>query len=149
MKVKVKSLSHVQLLATPWTAAHQAPLSMGFSRQEVWDFSKGPEKDHRNVFPWLVFARFTKVRQFNCNHIRLLSLILISSYPCFTQQKNCFRHFVIGDILSVSLIGYICGSQSLLSVFSYCYQLYCGGNVFCGAWLLEYLSNEEVKDCNL
>ena len=35
-KVKVKSLSHVQLLATWWTAAYQAPLSMGFSRQEVW-----------------------------------------------------------------------------------------------------------------
>ena len=35
-KVKVKSLSRVQLLATPWTAAHQAPLSMGFSRQEYW-----------------------------------------------------------------------------------------------------------------
>ena len=33
-KVKVKSLSHIQLLATPWTAAYQAPLSMGFSRQE-------------------------------------------------------------------------------------------------------------------
>ena len=32
MKVKVKSLSHVQLLATPWTAAYQAPPSMGFSR---------------------------------------------------------------------------------------------------------------------
>ena len=28
--------SHVQLCATPWTAAHQAPLSMGFSRQEYW-----------------------------------------------------------------------------------------------------------------
>ena len=35
-KVKVKSLSPVQLLATPWTAAHQAPLSMEFSRQEYW-----------------------------------------------------------------------------------------------------------------
>ena len=35
-KVKVKSLSRVQLLATPWTAAHQAPLSVGFSRQEYW-----------------------------------------------------------------------------------------------------------------
>ena len=35
-KVKVKSLSRVQLLATPWTAAHQAPPSMGFSRQEYW-----------------------------------------------------------------------------------------------------------------
>ena len=35
-KVKVKSLSRVQLLATPWTAAHQAPPSMGFSRQKYW-----------------------------------------------------------------------------------------------------------------
>ena len=35
-KVKLKSLSHVRLLATPWTAAYQAPLSMGFSRQEYW-----------------------------------------------------------------------------------------------------------------
>ena len=35
-KVKVKSLSSVWLLATPWTAAHQAPPSMGFSRQEYW-----------------------------------------------------------------------------------------------------------------
>ena len=35
-KVYVKSLSCVLLLATPWTAAHQAPLSMGFSRQECW-----------------------------------------------------------------------------------------------------------------
>ena len=35
-KEKVKLLSHVWLLATPWTAAHQAPPSMGFSRQEYW-----------------------------------------------------------------------------------------------------------------
>ena len=35
-KVKVKSLSHVWLSATPWTAAYQAPPSVGFSRQEYW-----------------------------------------------------------------------------------------------------------------
>ena len=35
-KVKVKSLSHVRLPATPWTSAYQAPPSMGFSRQEYW-----------------------------------------------------------------------------------------------------------------
>ena len=35
-KVKGKSLSRVWLFATPWTAAHQAPPSMGFSRQEYW-----------------------------------------------------------------------------------------------------------------
>ena len=35
-KVKVKSLSCVRLLVTPWTATYQAPPSMGFSRQEYW-----------------------------------------------------------------------------------------------------------------
>ena len=35
-KVKVKSLSRVRLLATPWTVAYQAPPSTGFSRQEYW-----------------------------------------------------------------------------------------------------------------
>ena len=35
-KVKVKSLSRVRLLATPWTAVYQAPPSTGFSRQEYW-----------------------------------------------------------------------------------------------------------------
>ena len=34
--MKVKSLSRVQLFATPWTVAYQAPPSMGFSRQECW-----------------------------------------------------------------------------------------------------------------
>ena len=36
MKVKVKSLSRVQLFVTPWTLVYQAPQSMGFSRQEYW-----------------------------------------------------------------------------------------------------------------
>ena len=35
-KVKVKLLSRIRLIETPWTAAYQAPLSMGFSRQEYW-----------------------------------------------------------------------------------------------------------------
>ena len=41
-KVKVKSLSRVWLLATPWTAAYQAPPSMGFSRQEYWSGLPSP-----------------------------------------------------------------------------------------------------------
>ena len=36
VKVKVKSLSRVRLFVTPWTVAHQAPLSMGFSWHEYW-----------------------------------------------------------------------------------------------------------------
>ena len=40
--VKVKSLSRVQLFMTPWTAAHQAPPSMGFSRQKYWSGVPSP-----------------------------------------------------------------------------------------------------------
>ena len=35
-KVKVKLFSRFQLFATPWTVAHQAPPSMGYSRQDYW-----------------------------------------------------------------------------------------------------------------
>ena len=34
--MRAQSLSRVRLFVTPWTVAHQAPLSMGFSRQEYW-----------------------------------------------------------------------------------------------------------------
>ena len=40
--MKVKSFSRVRLLATPWTAGYQAPLSMGFSRQEYWSGVPSP-----------------------------------------------------------------------------------------------------------
>ena len=41
-KVKEKSLSRVRLFATPWTAAYQAPLSVGYSRQEYWSGVPSP-----------------------------------------------------------------------------------------------------------
>ena len=48
-KVEVKSLSCVQLFATPWTAAYQAPLSMGFSRQEYWSGLPLPSPTHTHT----------------------------------------------------------------------------------------------------
>ena len=50
-KVKVKSLSCVWFLATPWTAAYQAPPSMGFSRQEYWS---GVPLPSPNTHPWFI-----------------------------------------------------------------------------------------------
>ena len=47
-KVKVKSLSRVRLFVTPRTAAYQAPLSMGFSRQEYWSGLPFPSPMHEN-----------------------------------------------------------------------------------------------------
>ena len=58
-KVKVKSLSRVRLLVTPWTAAYQAPPSMGFSRQEYWSGVPLPN-EHLNNF-WFFPAIYKHV----------------------------------------------------------------------------------------
>ena len=50
-KVKVKSLSCVWLSVTPWTAAHQAPPSMGFFRQEYWSGVPSPSPQKHCKFP--------------------------------------------------------------------------------------------------
>ena len=60
-KVKVKSLSRVRLVATPWTAAYQAPRSMGFSRQEYWSGVQLPSPQSRSGIQkikkkWLLFT---------------------------------------------------------------------------------------------
>ena len=59
-KVKVKSLSRVRLLATPWTAAFQAPPSMGFSRQGYWSGVPSPSpsnrfRRHKSVFCYMLY----------------------------------------------------------------------------------------------
>ena len=57
--VKVKSLSHVRLFATPWTAAYQAPLSMGFSRQEYWSGVPLPSLTNLSIQPFSMSSRHT------------------------------------------------------------------------------------------
>ena len=72
-KVKVKSLSRVWLVATPWTAAYQAPPSMGFSRQEYWSGlplpsleSKAKKKKRKKssevLNPWTGMGKKQKLR---------------------------------------------------------------------------------------
>ena len=55
MNVKVRSLSRVQLLATPWTVGHQAPPSVGFPRQEYWSglpFPSPGDLPDPGIEPW-------------------------------------------------------------------------------------------------
>ena len=73
-KVKVKSLSRVRLLVASWTAAHQAPPSMGFSRQEYWSGVLSPSPI---VTPVLVI---------NIS-LSLLLLLLIVLICTFWKQK--------------------------------------------------------------
>ena len=67
-EVKVKLLSHVQLLATPWTAAYQAPPSMGFSRQEYWSGVPSPS------------PAFVICRLFNDGHSDCCEVVLHCSF---------------------------------------------------------------------
>ena len=56
LKVKVKLLSGVRLFGTPWTVAHQAPPSMGFSRQGYWSGLPFPSPGDRldpGIEPWV------------------------------------------------------------------------------------------------
>ena len=56
-KVKGKLLSRVRLFATPWTAAYQAPLSMGFSRQEYWSGVPSPSPIPLYTQAWILYFR--------------------------------------------------------------------------------------------
>ena len=88
-KVKVKSLSRVRLLETPWTAAYQAPPSMGFSRQQYWSGVPLPSPKWSLAFtiylPLLVqnFFSFLYILNYFC----LLFILFIYQHSNF-QRVN-------------------------------------------------------------
>ena len=75
-KVKVKSLSHAWLFATPWTEAHQAPPSMGFSRQEYWSGVSLPSP----------MSHTSKLQKWH-----LIPVV------CLWLQNPCSSHFALTD----------------------------------------------------
>ena len=98
--MKVKSFSHVRLFATPWTAAYQAPLPMGFSRQEYWSGLPLPS------LIWPLFGIFPDIFI-----LLIASLIFLwsESIPlydfCCLKFKMCFMTWNIVSLgkCSVSL----------------------------------------------
>ena len=89
-KVKVKSPSPVQLFATPWTAAYQAPPSMGFSRQEYWCGvplpSPGLMHIHVQILPRAFFTPITLA--FNTNRFYSFLRLNSRSAPCLRKWLN-------------------------------------------------------------
>ena len=100
-KVKVKLLSRVRLLATPWTAAHQAPPSMGFSRQEYWSGVPLPshkklKKSNSSIFPSTNIHHFPRIlpigkeiKKFNLFRIYLCSQ---SQFVKFLKTSSFLRY---------------------------------------------------------
>ena len=111
-KVKVKSLSRVRLLATPWTAAYQAPPSMGFSRQEYWSGLPLPSPSSG----W--------AGGFSCLYMVKLGLQIIVFYVC--------REHVLGTMNLLSSLGRMWVSCH------YCFIVW--GYVFCLCYVVVLLS---------
>ena len=91
-KVKVKLLSRVWLLATPWTAAHQAPLSMEFSRQEYWSgvscFPKGSRELFKLKKNWVFNFHSDKAEYSN-------SMVFVKSLYSHIFSKGFLSFFLL------------------------------------------------------
>ena len=78
--MKVKPLSRVQLLATPWTAAYQAPPSVGFSRQEYWSGVPLPSTYHTDFMSGWV--KNSNVQERSCKQVNIIIVNIIKG-PLF------------------------------------------------------------------
>ena len=104
-KVRVKSLSHIRLLATPWTVAHQAPLTMRFSRQEYWSGVPLPSPIDWDTLHHIISNRAFYSRSW---HDSKLHPELLVPCHCFLMSQICpklismlafiFKHFIIFKI---------------------------------------------------
>ena len=97
-KVKVKSLSRVRPLVTPWTAAYQAPPSMGFSRQEYWSGLPFPGKiqgrstgNHESGFGvWQICVWFLALLFKSCVFLRYY-LTSLSLFPHLLKWEKWYH----------------------------------------------------------
>ena len=80
-KVKGKSLSRVQLLATPWTTAYQAPPSMGFSRQDCWSGVPLPSPSVMNSYQYFSRRKYSVIdSMFHLRITRNFARIFVSVF---------------------------------------------------------------------
>ena len=95
-KVKGKSLSHVQLLVTPSTVAHQAPHSMGFSRQEYWSGVPLPSPNIELVCN----KYFNWINECPLSSFYLLSVTTTSYYQVTLLSLHGFSHVMSSETFS-------------------------------------------------
>ena len=102
-KVKGKSLSHVRLFATPWTAAHQASPSVGFSRQEYWGGVPSPspagtwEANNNQKVAWWVWNSGSQLGILQQSHLsedlstEVSATTYMHSWKTSLSAKSCTK----------------------------------------------------------
>ena len=102
MKTKLKSLSRVRLFATPWTVAHQASQSMGFSRQEYWSgVAIAVSRFHRLSLSWASAAQPFAILEYQ---VLTFCVCVLITQLCLTLRDptNCSLPGFPGRILQNS-----------------------------------------------
>ena len=98
-RVKVKSLSHVRLLATPWTAAHQAPPFIGFSRQEYWSGVPLPSprvgSEGHPIHTYYCHSIHTHIQEVKSGYLKFISsCCMFKAYSYLLNQSIIHWYFV-------------------------------------------------------
>ena len=125
----MKSLSRVQLLATPWTAAHQAPPSMGFSRQEYWRGVPLPSAPYYYISQ----KRYANVSVFNGEG---------NGTPL---QYSCLENPMDGGAWWAAVHG-VAKSRARLSDFTFTFSLSCIGEGNGNPLQCSYLENPRDRE---
>ena len=100
--MKVKLLSRVRLVATPWTAAYQVPPPTGFSRQEYWSGVPLPRLKPASLLGWIaaadVYGLSSVPLRIVAHSIARLLLLKCSTFTPLVKASQCLP---FTDILSV------------------------------------------------
>ena len=114
-------LSHIWLFAKPWTVAHQAPLSMGFFRQEYWSglpfHSPGQYVYHSSLMVTLGF-QFSSVQSLSC--VRLFATPWITACQVslsITNSRSLLKLMPIESLMPSSCLILCCPLLLLPSIF--------------------------------
>ena len=116
--MKVKSLSRVRFLATPWTAAYQAPPSMGFSKQEYWIGVPLPSPEYKLKQLKTIHTCYLAVSIGQCSGHNLSgfsaqglkSLCSVSDWTGYSSEAQVGKNLLLSTYSSLAAIGFMIAS---------------------------------------
>ena len=111
----MKSLSRVRLFATPWTAAYQAPLSMGLSRQDYWSGVPLPSLNIWSTYPLIIIlVFFVCISPFiltlflcTCRHFYWIICLMPCQFYQYFRESSCEFLILYHCILYINIYSHI------------------------------------------